>query len=62
MATYVMFGKYSSEAMKGASKNRTAEANAVIQKCGVDSAQGYLRGRPAPWLLLQDAMPAPACK
>jgi len=34
MATYVMFGKYSAEAMKGASKGRTAEANAAVQKCG----------------------------
>ena len=34
MATYVMLGKYSAEAMKGASKDRTAQANAAVQKCG----------------------------
>jgi len=34
MATFVMFGKYSTKAMKGFSKERTAEANALVQKCG----------------------------
>ncbi len=34
MATYVMFGKYSTAAMEGMSKERTAEATALVQRCG----------------------------
>ena len=34
MATYVMFGRYSGEAMKGISKERTAEAGALVEKHG----------------------------
>jgi len=34
MATYVMLGKYTSEALKGASADRTKKAMAVIEKAG----------------------------
>jgi len=34
VATYVMFGKYSAEAMKGASAKRTADAKAVLERYG----------------------------
>ena len=40
----------------------TEEILVFLKKFGVDYAQGYLIGRPAPGLLPQDAMPAPACK
>ena len=41
MAIYVMLGKYSAEAMKGLSKDRTAQANAVVQKCGGQTKAVY---------------------
>lgn len=34
MGTFFMFGKYSSEAMKGMSAKRTGEANSLIKKLG----------------------------
>ncbi len=34
MATYFLFGKYSSEAIKGMSPERTVEANKLIEKFG----------------------------
>ena len=34
MGTFFMFGKYSSEAMKGMSAKRTEEANSLIKKLG----------------------------
>ena len=34
MATYVMFGKYSSEAIKGISSGRTKKAVDLIKACG----------------------------
>jgi uncharacterized protein with GYD domain len=34
MATYVMLGKYTSEALKGASADRTKKAASVIEKAG----------------------------
>jgi uncharacterized protein with GYD domain len=34
MATYFLFGKYTHEAMKGMSPERTAEANKLIEKFG----------------------------
>ncbi len=34
MATYFMFGKYSSDAIKGISAARTQKANALIKKFG----------------------------
>ena len=34
MATYVMFGKYSAEGMKGASAGRTVQAKALLEKYG----------------------------
>lgn len=41
MATYLMFGKYSLEAMKGISAKRTDEAIAVIKKHGGELKSGY---------------------
>jgi len=41
MATFVMFGKYSSEAMKGLSKERTSEAAALVRKCGGEVKAAY---------------------
>jgi uncharacterized protein with GYD domain len=34
MATYFLFGKYSSEATKGMSSERTGKANKLLQKLG----------------------------
>jgi len=34
MGTFFMFGKYSSEALKGMSAKRTGEANTLIKKLG----------------------------
>ncbi len=34
MATFFMFGKYSSEALKGISDERTKNAVSAIEKCG----------------------------
>jgi len=41
MATYLMFGKYSLEAMKGISARRTKDAVAVIKKHGGELKSGY---------------------
>ncbi|HET6454766.1 MAG TPA: GYD domain-containing protein [Armatimonadota bacterium] len=41
MATFVMFGKYSAEAMKGLSKDRTAEAAALVAKYGGEIKAAY---------------------
>jgi uncharacterized protein with GYD domain len=41
MATYLMFGKYSREALKAISAKRTAEANALIKKQGGELKAGY---------------------
>ncbi|MBN1621241.1 MAG: GYD domain-containing protein [Endomicrobiales bacterium] len=34
MATFFMYGKYSSEALKGISEDRTKKATGVIERCG----------------------------
>ncbi len=41
MATYVMFGKYSVEGMKGISAKRSNEAKALIKKHGGELKAGY---------------------
>jgi uncharacterized protein with GYD domain len=41
MATYVMFGKYSTEGMKGISAKRTEECTALIKKNGGELKAGY---------------------
>lgn len=41
MATYFMFGKYSSDAVKGISAERTEKANALIKKFGGKVASAY---------------------
>jgi uncharacterized protein with GYD domain len=41
MATYLMFGKYSAEAMKGISAKRTTEAKALIKKHGGELKAAY---------------------
>ena len=41
MATFVMFGKYSAEAMKGLSKDRTAKAKALVAKYGGEIKAAY---------------------
>ena len=41
MATFVMFGKYSAEAMKGLSKDRTAKAKALVEKYGGQIKAAY---------------------
>jgi uncharacterized protein with GYD domain len=41
MATYVMFGKYSAEGMKGISAKRTEECTALIKKNGGELKAGY---------------------
>jgi len=41
MATYVMFGKYTSKAMKEMSKDRTAQAGALIGKYGGQVKAAY---------------------
>ena len=41
MATFVMFGKYSPEAMKGLSKDRTAKARALVEKHGGEIKAAY---------------------
>ena len=41
MATYVMFGRYSPEAMKGLSKARTDEAGALVAKYGGQIKSAY---------------------
>jgi len=34
MATYIMFGKYSSDALKGINSKRTVKGNALVNKLG----------------------------
>ena len=41
MATYVMFGKYSPEALKAVSARRTDEALALIKRYGGEFKAGY---------------------
>ncbi len=41
MATYLMFGKYSPEALKGISAKRTADAKALIKKHGGELKAAY---------------------
>ena len=41
MATYVMFGKYSVEGMKGISARRSDEARALIKKHGGELKSAY---------------------
>jgi uncharacterized protein with GYD domain len=41
MATFLMFGKYSAEAFKGISAQRTDEAKALIEKHGGQLKAGY---------------------
>jgi uncharacterized protein with GYD domain len=41
MATYLMFGKYSPEALKGISAKRTAEAKSLIKKNGGELKAAY---------------------
>jgi uncharacterized protein with GYD domain len=41
MATYVMFGKYSTEGMKGISAKRSKEATALIKKHGGELKTAY---------------------
>ncbi len=41
MATYVMFGKYSREALKAISAKRTNQAVALIKKYGGEFKAGY---------------------
>lgn len=41
MATYVMFGKYSVEGLKGISARRSDDAKALIQKHGGELKAGY---------------------
>ena len=42
MATYFMFGKYSAEAMKGISAERTEKAAALVKKYGGEVNSGYI--------------------
>jgi uncharacterized protein with GYD domain len=41
MATYFMFGKYSAEAMKGMSADRTEKAAALVKKYGGEVKSAY---------------------
>ena len=41
MATYLMFGKYSAESLKGISARRSDEARALIKKHGGEFKAGY---------------------
>ena len=41
MATYLLFGKYSSEAFKGISAKRTEDAKALIKKHGGELKAAY---------------------
>lgn len=41
MATYVMFGKYSAEGIKGISAKRSDEARAIIKKNGGELKSAY---------------------
>jgi uncharacterized protein with GYD domain len=42
MNTYLMFGKYSSEAIKGINSKRTQEANDLIKKNGGELVAQYI--------------------
>lgn len=41
MATFVMFGRYTPEALKGLSKDRTAQASALVRKHGGEIKAAY---------------------
>jgi uncharacterized protein with GYD domain len=41
MATYIMFGTYTPEAMRAVSSKRTNEAQAVIKQCGGELKAAY---------------------
>lgn len=41
MTTYLMFGKYSAEALKGISSKRTVEANSLITENGGEIVSQY---------------------
>lgn len=41
MATYLMFGKYSAESLKGISARRSDETRALIKKNGGELKAGY---------------------
>lgn len=41
MSTYVLFGKYSAESIRGASARRTEEAEALIKGLGGEIKAGY---------------------
>jgi uncharacterized protein with GYD domain len=41
MRTFFMFGKYSSEALKGMSAKRTGEANSLIERLGGEPISAY---------------------
>jgi len=41
MATFVMFGKYSNEAVKGISADRTSKANDMVKKYGGEIKSMY---------------------
>jgi uncharacterized protein with GYD domain len=42
MATYLMFGKYSSEAVRKISAERTKKATAIVGDCGGEIKAGYV--------------------
>jgi uncharacterized protein with GYD domain len=41
MATYILFGKYSVEGLKGISAKRSSEAKALVKKHGGELKAGY---------------------
>jgi len=41
MSTYVLFGRYSSDSIKGVSAKRTEEASALIRNLGGEVVGGY---------------------
>ncbi|MFC2031110.1 GYD domain-containing protein [Chloroflexota bacterium] len=41
MATFVMFGEYSREGLKGISADRTMQANEILRKFGGEVSAGY---------------------
>lgn len=41
MPTYLMFGKYSPEGVKGISAERTKKAAELVKKCGGELVSGY---------------------
>jgi uncharacterized protein with GYD domain len=42
MATFIMIGKYTGEALKGISAERTKKAREVLKKCGGSLEDGYV--------------------